>query len=81
MNNGLSSLIIIPVIIYFISSLVISPSKAIDTVIIMSAMPASAMTSILAESFDKEKDYAAVIVSITTLLSLITVTVLLKFIL
>lgn len=74
-------LIIIPAIIYFISSLVVTPSKAINTVIIMSAMPASAMTSILAESFDKEKDYAAVIVSITTLLSLITVTVLLKFIL
>jgi predicted permease len=46
----------------------------------MSAMPASAMTSILAESFDKEKEYAAVIVSVTTLLSLVTVTILLKII-
>ncbi|SDL13379.1 AEC family transporter [Natronincola ferrireducens] len=76
-----TKLIIIPAIIYLISLLVGNPSKAINTVIIMSAMPASAMTSILAESFDKEKEYAAVIVSVTTLLSLITVTVLLKIIL
>lgn len=76
-----TKLIIIPAIMYFISLLVGDSSKAINTVIIMSAMPASAMTSILAESFDKEKEYAAVIVSVTTLLSLITVTVLLKIIL
>ncbi|SNS36469.1 hypothetical protein SAMN05446037_1008161 [Anaerovirgula multivorans] len=75
-----TKLIIIPAIIYLISLSVGEPSKAINTVIIMSAMPASAMTSILAESFDKEKEYAAVIVSVTTLLSLVTVTVLLKII-
>lgn len=74
-------LIIIPVVIYLISLLVIGTSKAINTVIIMSAMPASAMTSILAESFDKEKEYAAVVVSVTTLLSLVTVTFLLRIIL
>lgn len=73
--------ILIPSIIYLISLLVLETSKAVNTVIIMTAMPASAMTSILAESFDKEKDYAAVIVSVTTLLSLITVTLLLKIIL
>jgi len=74
-------LIIIPIIIYLISMLLIDSSKAINTVIIMTAMPASAMTSILAESYDKEKEYAAVIVSATTLLSLITVPLLLKVIL
>ena len=47
----------------------------------MTAMPASTMTSILAENFNREKDYAAVIVSVTTLLSLISVTVLLRTIL
>jgi predicted permease len=73
-------LIMIPVIVYLFSLLAGSSSKAINTVIIMSAMPASAMTSILAESFDKEKEYAAVIVSVTTLLSLVTVTILLKII-
>jgi len=74
-------LILIPILMYLIFSFIASPSKAINTVIIMSAMPASAMTSILAESFDKEKEYAAVVVSVTTLLSLITVTILLKLIL
>lgn len=73
-------LIIIPSIIYLIS-LLGTPSKALNTVIIMTALPASAMTSILAESFDKEKEYAALIVSVTTLLSLITVPLLLRFLL
>jgi predicted permease len=77
----ITKLIIIPSIIYCISLLVATPSKAINTVIIMSALPASAMTSIFAESFDKEKEYAAVIVSLTTLLSLVTLTILLKLIL
>lgn len=76
-----TKLILIPSIIYLISLLILETSKAVNTVIIMTAMPASAMTSILAESLDKEKDYAAVIVSVTTLLSLITVTILLKIIL
>ncbi|PKM52570.1 MAG: permease [Firmicutes bacterium HGW-Firmicutes-7] len=76
-----AKLIIIPAIMYVISLSIAGPSKVINTVIIMSAMPASAMTAILAESFDKEKEYAAVVVSITTLLSLITITVLLKLIL
>jgi predicted permease len=45
----------------------------------MTAMPAAAMTSIFAESYNKEKEYAAIIVSSTTLISLITVPILLKF--
>ena len=73
-------LLIIPSIIYLIS-LLIEPSKALNSVVIMSAMPASTMTSILAESFNKEKEYAAIIVSITTLLSLITIPLLLRFLL
>ena len=73
-------LLIIPSIIYLIS-LLIKPSKALNSVVIMSAMPASTMTSILAESFNKEKEYAAIIVSITTLLSLITFPLLLRFLL
>ncbi|MGO1468735.1 MAG: AEC family transporter [Tissierella sp.] len=68
----LIKLIIIPVFIYLISLPLTTPSKALNSVIIMTAMPASAMTSILAESFDKEKEFAAVVVSLTTLLSLLT---------
>ncbi len=71
-------LIAIPIIIYMASLQLPESSKALNSVIIMTAMPASAMTSILAESFGKEKDYAAIIVSATTLLSLITVPALLK---
>ena len=75
-----TKLVIIPITVYLISMLLVGSSKAIITVIIMTAMPASAMTSIFAESYDKEKEYAAVLVSITTLLSLITVPLLLRII-
>jgi len=73
-------LIIIPAIIYVISVLIGDRSKVMNTVIIMSAMPAAAMTSILAESFNKQKEYAAVMVSATTLLSMVTLPILLKII-
>jgi len=74
-------LIIIPIIMYLVFLLTVGSSIVINTIIIMSAMPASTMTSILAESFDKEKEYAAVVVSLTTLTSLVTVTILFKTIL
>lgn len=76
-----TKLIIIPAVMYLLSLLAKDTSKAVNTVIIMTAMPASAMTAILAENFEKEKEYAAVVVSVTTLLSLITVPILLKIIL
>ncbi len=76
-----TKLIVIPFIVYMLSLLTGEVSKAINSVVIMTAMPSAAMTSILAESFDKDKDYAAVIVSVTTLFSLITVTLLLRIIL
>ncbi|MEA5094724.1 AEC family transporter [Sedimentibacter saalensis] len=72
-------LVAIPLTIYLFSLLLNDYSKAVNSVIIMTAMPASAMTSILAESFDKEKEFAAIIVSATTLLSLITVPALIQF--
>jgi len=74
-------LIVIPAIVY-LAALLIGPSSiAINTVIIMSALPASTMTSILAEAFDKEKEYAAIVVSATTLLSLVTVMLLIRYVL
>jgi len=72
-------LVAIPLTIYLFSLLLNDYSKAVNSVIVMTAMPASAMTSILAESFDKEKEFAAIIVSATTLLSLITVPALIQF--
>ncbi|MDF2906092.1 MAG: permease [Herbinix sp.] len=76
-----TKLIIIPAIISIFSLFSGDNSKAIYTIIIMSAMPASAMTAIFAESFDKEKEYAAVFVSFSTLLSLVTITIIIKLIL
>ncbi|MDF2949183.1 MAG: permease [Sedimentibacter sp.] len=73
-------LIIIPLIIYLLSLMLKDSSNAVYSVIIMTAMPASAMTSILAESYNKEKEFAAVIVSATTLISLLTVPLLIKII-
>lgn len=75
-----AKLVIIPVIIYIIALIFGETSKAINTVIIMSAMPASAMTAIFAESFNKEKEYAAVVVSLSTLLSLVTITIIINII-
>lgn len=75
----ITKLITIPLLICFLFS-VFKPSKAVNSVIIMTAMPASTMTSILAEKYNKEKEFAAIFVSLTTLLSLITVPILLRII-
>lgn len=75
-----TKLILIPACIYLLFLLLGDVSKASITVIIMTAMPASTMTSILGESYNKEKEYAAIIVSATTLLSLISVPILLRII-
>lgn len=77
----LIKLIIIPMIIYFAALLIGSSSIPLNSVIIMTALPASAMTSILADTFDKEKEYAAFIVSITTLLSLFTIVLFIRYVL
>lgn len=74
-------LIIIPMIIYLASLLTGYSSIVINSVVVMTALPASAMTSIFAESFDKEKEYAAFIVSVTTLLSLFTVILFIRYVL
>ena len=71
--GALIKLIVIPMIVYIVALLIGTSSIAIKTVIIMSALPASAMTSIFADTFNKEKEYAAFFVSITTLLSLFTI--------
>lgn len=74
-------LAVIPLIIYLLAQHTGITSVALNSVIIMTAMPASAMTSIFAHSFDKEKDYAAVVVTLTTVISVVTITLFLKAIL
>jgi len=77
----LVKLVVLPLIIYLAALPVGITSIAVKTVIIMSALPASAMTSIFADAFDREKEYAALVVSATTLLSLITITFFVGFLL
>ena len=79
--SSILKLIVLPIILIMISKIINDNSIVTKTLIIITAMPAAAMTSILAEKFDKEKEYSAVIIFITTLFSLITFPLLLKFIL
>lgn len=74
-------LVIIPMIVLFALMLIGPSSIVTNAVIIMTALPASAMTSIFAETFGKEKEYAAVVVSATTLLSLFTIIFLVRYVL
>ena len=79
--SSLLKLILLPCILILVSRIINDTSMVSKTLIIITAMPAAAMTSILAENFDKEIEYSAVIVFITTLIFLVTFPMLLKFIL
>ena len=73
-----TKMIILPMILYFISLLFDDRSIVANSVIIIASMPAAAMTSIFAVRYNKEKDFATIIVVITTLLSIITIPILAK---
>lgn len=73
-------LLVIPLGIYLVAIILKDNSKVAYTMVILSAMPAAAMTSILAENFNKEQEYASVIVFFTTLLSIITFPLIVKLI-
>jgi malate permease and related proteins len=75
-----SKTIIIPAILYCVSLLIKDGSIVLNSVVIIASMPAAAMTSIFAESFNVKKDYATIIVVTTTLLSIITLPLLLRMI-
>ena len=74
-------LILIPASLYLISTLLKENSLVIKTFILMLAMPAGATTSLFAERFDKEQDYSALIVSFSTLISMATIPLIIKFLL
>lgn len=65
-------LIILPIILLIIFRLLKINSIVSNTMILLTAMPTAAMTSIFAESYNKGKEYASMMVFITTLLSLIS---------
>ena len=76
----LLKLLIIPILIHVMFLFMNHHSMPITAIVLMTAMPASTMTSILAKSFNQQENYAAVLVSLSTLLSLITIPLLLKII-
>lgn len=76
---GMSTrLIIIPLVIYLVSILIGDRGIVSNAVIVMSAMPAASMTSILAENYEMKEDYAAIIVLLTTVSALFTIPFLVK---
>lgn len=75
-----AKLIIIPMILYFITQLINDRTIVSNSVIILASMPAAAMTSIFADSFNIKKEYASVFVVASTLFSIFTLPVLLKII-
>lgn len=69
---------LIPLVIYLFSRLINDRSIVMNTMILLEAMPAAAMTSIFASDFNKNKEYAAIIIFVTTLISIITIPVIAK---
>ncbi len=70
-------MIVLPMILYLISHLA-DRTIILNSVIIIASMPAAIMTSIFAETYNKEKDFAMIIVLMSTLLSVITIPILVK---
>ena len=78
--GALIKLVLIPLILIGIKVVLKDNSNIINTIIIIQAMPAAAMTSILAADFNKEKEYSAIVVFITTLLSIVTIPIIARII-
>ncbi len=68
-------LLVIPVIIYFITSNFITDEKMLGTICILSSMPAATTTAIFAKLYDADIFLASKAVFITTLLSMVTIPV------
>lgn len=65
-------LLIIPILIYFVLLLLPGPLKVIKVMVLLSSMPTAAMAPIFAESFEKDRGYASVLLFLTTLFSVIS---------
>lgn len=72
-------LLFIPVVLYIVSIFLKENSMVMKTFILMQAMPAGAITSLFAENFNKGKEYSVFIVSLSTLFSIITIPLIIKF--
>lgn len=73
-------LLIIPIFLILIAKVVGESNVLINTMIILEAMPAATMTSIMADKYSNSSDYSAIIVFSTTLFSLITFPLILQII-
>jgi len=73
-------MVLIPAALVIISTLIKERSIVGNTVIILAAMPSAAMTPIFAQTFNLEKEYATIIMVITTLFSTVTTPILLRII-
>ena len=73
-------MVLIPAALVIISMLIKERSIVGNTVIILAAMPSAAMTPIFAQTFNLEKEYATIIMVITTLFSTVTTPILLRII-
>jgi predicted permease len=71
---------IIPAVLYLVSLFINDRSMVSNSIIIIASMPAAAMTSIFADSYNVKRDYAAVVVVATTLVSIFTLPLLLRII-
>lgn len=78
--GSLIKLVLIPLGLIGIKAVLRDTSNIINTIIIIQAMPAAAMTSIFAADFNKEKEYSAIVVFITTLLSIVTIPIIARII-
>lgn len=73
-------LLVIPIIAYIFTIPFTSYHVPIQTVIIAEAMPVAATASIFAQNFNKEQDFSALSVFLSTLISIITIPLVLKII-
>ena len=70
--SSLLKLIITALALFMIFKILKIHSVLSNTMVLLTAMPTAAITSILAENLNKEREYATILVFISTVLSLVT---------
>ncbi|MCR1823613.1 AEC family transporter, partial [Terrisporobacter muris] len=65
-------LLVVPIIVYIIMAALPGPTKVMKIIVLLHAMPTAAMLPIFAESFNKDKEYASVLLFMSTLFCVVT---------
>ncbi|MHC1746870.1 MAG: AEC family transporter [Cellulosilyticaceae bacterium] len=73
-------LLVIPSAVYGVTRLVGDTSTLANTMVLLAAIPSASITAIFAENFNKNQEYASMLVFLTTLLSMLTFPAILKMI-